>query len=170
MAIFTTSANIQWEPQAGALNYTVQYRRKNTLTYTTLGTFTASTATLSGLTSNTEYEWRVKANCSPYGSDVSFTTLAILALVRNNVHTNMASVKKMAVFPNPVHGDEITVATETEGGQVQIINYAGQVVINKVTNSPQEQINIAQLNNGLYIVKIRFQDGTVESNKLIISH
>jgi Secretion system C-terminal sorting domain/Fibronectin type III domain len=170
VAIFTTSANIEWEPQGGALDYTVQYRLKNTFTYTTLGVFTGNTATLSGLLPNTEYEWRVKANCSPYGSDVSFTTLASFALVRNNIQTNAASVKKMSVFPNPAQGDEINITTEIEGGQIQIINYAGQVVVNKVVNSPQDRIDIAQLNSGLYIVRMQFQDGSVESNKLIISH
>jgi Secretion system C-terminal sorting domain/Fibronectin type III domain len=171
VAIFSTSANIEWEPQGGAADYTVQYRLKNTFTYTTLGTFVGNAATLSGLSPNTEYEWRVKANCSPYGSDVSFTTTAAPMAYRVAVTPKKSVLtQKMSLYPNPAMNDEIQITTEMEGGQLQIMNNAGQIVLNKAINNKQENINISTLNNGLYIVKMQNATGATETVKLVVSH
>ncbi len=163
VAAFPTSANIAWEAQGGALDYTVQFRRKNTFTYTTLGTFTVATATLTGLTPGVEYEWRVKANCSPYGSDVSFTTPFTAFRAR------VAEPTAVAIFPNPVSASEFFIRSEADGARLSITNLAGQVLETRVLNIGQQTVNVAKLGNGLYFARLQYNDGSIQTAKFTIA-
>ena len=67
-----TSATVSWNAVSGANSYDVEYRATGTSTWSNLNTSSAS-ATLSGLIADTEYEFRVRANCSAGSSDFSST-------------------------------------------------------------------------------------------------
>jgi hypothetical protein len=163
----TTTASVEWELNPDAANYTVQYRRElGSSTYTTVGTFTGNAATITGLFPGVKYVWRVKANCSPYGSDVQFETLFALQAPRNNSGAASGNLK---VYPNPVIGNEIQLVGE-EGGQVTIMNIAGQVVLNQKLNNAQETLNVANLQNGLYIVHLKQVNGDSKMVKLQVAH
>ncbi|MBL0293990.1 MAG: fibronectin type III domain-containing protein [Saprospiraceae bacterium] len=64
--ISSTGATLNWAPAAGAQSYTVEYQVWGSGTWITASTTTNNSVTLIGLTSNTMYEWRVRANCN-YG-------------------------------------------------------------------------------------------------------
>jgi hypothetical protein len=68
-----TGATVSWGSVMGATGYTIQYKTSTASIWTTLTTTTTS-RTLSGLTSGTNYMWQVKANCSAYSAQSSFTT------------------------------------------------------------------------------------------------
>jgi Secretion system C-terminal sorting domain/Fibronectin type III domain len=167
VAVFPTSANIEWEPQGGALNYTVQYRVKVTQgAFTTLGTFTGSTATITGLSAGVEYEWRVKANCSPYGSEVSFTT----PFAFTGMTLMQAGAKAgLSAFPNPVKFDEFQLRSQIAGAQLSIINAAGQVVATQVLNDMQQTINVSSLQNGVYFLRVQSAKNAAQTLKLVIA-
>jgi hypothetical protein len=74
--ITTTTAILSWAAVAGASGYTVQYKVATASFWNTAGTSSTSAYNLSGLTASTNYNWRVKANCSDYGGIASFTTAA----------------------------------------------------------------------------------------------
>ena len=64
-SITETSATISWAPASGALNYDVDYKANTSSIWVNAATATTSTSVnLSGLTSNTLYDWRVRVNCS----------------------------------------------------------------------------------------------------------
>lgn len=77
--ITTTAATINWSAVTSANNYDVDYKTHDASTWTNAATATTSTSVnLSGLSSNTLYDWRVRANCSSGASDydtAQFTTL-----------------------------------------------------------------------------------------------
>lgn len=76
--ITSSSASISWAAVSGATAYNVQFRIVGSATWTT-GTVTAASASLSGLTAASNYEWQVQANCNGTLSSfvaASFTTLA----------------------------------------------------------------------------------------------
>ena len=64
--ISSTGVTLNWAPAAGAQSYTVEYQVWGSGTWITASTTTNNSVTLNGLTSNTMYEWRVRANCN-YG-------------------------------------------------------------------------------------------------------
>ena len=165
--VLSNSAQVSWEPQGGALNYTVQYRLTSSLTYITLGTVTGSSVTIPGLRAGREYVWRVKANCSPYGSDVQFSTPFSSGFTMGMPNNSANSVR---VFPNPVSADLVQVQTEGNGGQIFILNTAGQVVANEVITEGVQPIDVSRLNNGIYFVRVQDAAGKSQVQKLVVAH
>ena len=80
--ITTTTANLAWTAVANATSYAVEYKLNTAATWTVLNAAqTTTTASLTGLTAGTAYNWRVLANCTAgSGTYVSanFTTTAIV--------------------------------------------------------------------------------------------
>jgi Secretion system C-terminal sorting domain/Fibronectin type III domain len=169
LAVFPTSANVEWEAQGGALNYTVQYRLElGSSTYTTVGTFTTANATITGLTPGRQYVWRVKANCSPYGSDNQFSTPVARMASPNS--TNTVSAADVVIFPNPATADQVEIRTEAPGAQLLIMNLAGQVVSNVTMTDVQQTINVANFSNGVYLARVQFDNGVSKTVKLVVAH
>lgn len=75
--ITSSSATLNWNAVSGATQYTIEYKLSSVSTYTLLGTSVTNSASLSGLTANTEYNWRVSADCSPFSAPATFTTSAM---------------------------------------------------------------------------------------------
>ena len=64
-AITSNSAAVSWLAVSGALNYTMEYKPSASANWITAQPNTTSTsATLSGLSLSTLYDWRVRTNCS----------------------------------------------------------------------------------------------------------
>lgn len=71
-SVTTSSATVSWTAVSGAVSYDVDYKTNATSTWTSAVTGTTSTsANISGLSSSTLYDWRVRANCS--GNSSSYT-------------------------------------------------------------------------------------------------
>lgn len=80
-SITQTSANFDWDPVSGALNYSLQYRLAGgTWIDVPGGPWTETWHTITGLSPGTAYEWRVRSNCyngnySAWSYPAYFTTL-----------------------------------------------------------------------------------------------
>jgi len=78
-AVTATGATVSWTAVSGALSYDVDYKPNSSATWINAATGAASTSVnLSGLTSITLYDWRVRTNCSGGNSTYAtgqFTTL-----------------------------------------------------------------------------------------------
>jgi len=77
-------------------------------------------------------------------------------------------IEGFAVYPNPVEGKtfKITTASFTTKS-VQIFNVLGKKVFTKEVNGVNNDINVASLNAGIYILKV-VEEGKTASKKLII--
>ena len=74
--ITSTTARINWQAVADAVNYTIQYRVVGSTTWVTTST-TAATKPLTGLLAATNYEFQIQAQClipSAFSSLSTFTT------------------------------------------------------------------------------------------------
>ncbi|MBP6446444.1 MAG: T9SS type A sorting domain-containing protein, partial [Saprospiraceae bacterium] len=80
-SITPSSATVSWAAVSGASSYTVEYKINSASTWTTAAAATASlSATLSGLTASSLYDWRVRTNCTGSSSaftQAQFTTAAV---------------------------------------------------------------------------------------------
>ncbi|PSL42380.1 putative secreted protein (Por secretion system target) [Chitinophaga niastensis] len=64
-AVTATGATVSWTAVSGALSYDVDYKLNSSTTWINAASGTTSTSvSLSGLTSATLYDWRVRTNCS----------------------------------------------------------------------------------------------------------
>jgi len=79
--VTTTGATVSWTAVSGAVSYDVDYKAASSSTWINAATATtATTVNLSGLTSATLYDWRVRTNCSGGSSSYTaaqFTTLTV---------------------------------------------------------------------------------------------
>jgi len=81
-AVTTSSATVSWSSVNGALNYDVDYKLNTSSTWIPAAAGTTSlSVNLSGLTDNSLYDYRVRANCSNATgayAQAQFTTTAIV--------------------------------------------------------------------------------------------
>lgn len=79
-AVTSSGATVSWTAVSGALSYDVDYKLNSSSTWTNAATGTTATSVaLSGLTSATLYDWRVRATCSAGSSTYAtaqFTTIS----------------------------------------------------------------------------------------------
>ena len=92
--VTSSSANISWDSQASATSYDYQYREVGAASWTVVNTASTS-ATVSGLSSLTDYEFQVRAICpdetSAYSASSNFTTLDVDPPCTVSVPTGLTS-------------------------------------------------------------------------------
>ena len=104
-SITTSAATVSWTAVANAVSYAVDYKLNSSSTWTSFSTAqTGTTANLSGLSSGSLYDWRVRATCSAgTGNYVTaqFTTLvpcvAPAGLASSSITSSSATVSWAAV-------------------------------------------------------------------------
>lgn len=108
--ITQTTAKINWTAVSGAINYTVQFRLPGgTWSNLSGGPFTSTTVNVSGLSSNTTYEWRVATNCSngltsSWSGAVSFTTTGQVCATPGGAYTSNITQNTATLNWNAVPG------------------------------------------------------------------
>ncbi len=170
VAVLPTSAQIEWEAVGGALDYTVEYKLLLASTYTSAGTFTVANATLTGLTPGQEYVWRVKANCSPFGSDVQFSTPAAKPGAAANGRAAGIQTAGFSVFPNPAQGGTTSIRATEAGGLLQIMDATGRTVLTQNMNEPQETLDLSNLKNGVYFVRLQQANQRGATVRLVVAN
>lgn len=79
---------------------------------------------------------------------------------------NFNAIDGLALYPNPVSGNVLNITSATNGEMsVQIFDILGKQVIN--TSVLNNQVNVAPLNSGVYIVKIT-EAGKTATRKLVV--
>ena len=158
--ITTNAAKLNWAVLPGVF-YTVDYKATLSASWINVATaITTGTVSLINLSTATEYNWRVSANCSTTPitnySLATFTTNA-----RNNQITNLKNGYGIKISPNPVNGAAIIDYILSDNGMVsiQILNPQGQRVqtlLNTSKISGQYQLavtnQIDNLGKGVYFL------------------
>jgi hypothetical protein len=77
---------------------------------------------------------------------------------------------EVTIYPNPVSNELSVLSTTGQAiGKVEIISQNGKVLMTRNGSTISSPINVKNLPAGIYLVKISFQNGTVENRKVIIS-
>jgi hypothetical protein len=101
-SITSAGATLTWGAVTGASNYTLQYKKTTTSTWTTVSASTNS-YTLTGLSASSTYNWQVRTNCgttsSSYTVGSNFTTLTTCT---DNFESNntLSAAKTLTVNTN----------------------------------------------------------------------
>jgi len=75
--IGTTTATISWAAASGVFNYTMEIKQASSSSWISLGNTSSTIVNISGLTSATVYDWRIRTNCNTGSSSYvqsQFTT------------------------------------------------------------------------------------------------
>ena len=126
--ITSTTVKINWSAVASAEKYQIYYRPVGTTTWLKKSSVTTSKK-LTGLLSNTAYEYKVKTNCGALGSSafsplLTFTTLPLKQM-------DESQPGSIAIYPNPNNGKFTVVTNTLPDGEVfvSIIDIQGKICI-----------------------------------------
>ena len=143
------SPNYQWQQNSGSgfvnLTNTAPYSGVNTATMT----ITGITAAMSG------YQYRCAVANSWGCTDTS--QMASLTAT-NGVNNVLYNDPMVTVYPNPARKAVTITLPGKEGGDVQIINAVGQLIVEKAFTGASTQVELSSIPSGVYIIRIKYND------------
>lgn len=163
----STSARLSWSPVTGASNYTLQIRRKGTVTWFTLGTVAVTSVRIMGLTPNQPYEWRIKANCSIWTDPVPLQSPGFTYEPGN---APALSDEKVLAYPNPTTGMLLLdrgLRTETATGEAILYDATGRQVLRQTLQGEQASLDLGHLPAGVYHLQLWEMEQRVASQKVV---
>ncbi|MDQ3192709.1 MAG: T9SS type A sorting domain-containing protein [Bacteroidota bacterium] len=160
-----------WEPVQGASHYQFVLHRKNVSSFLRTDIIIQDTFyTVTGLTGNTDYEWRVKAfhpnsTCAPFSDKFYFKTAVDVGL-----QDLTAGIEIIELFPNPVKSGEIinfkinapVITVELMDLYGKKLKYSFYEEVNT-----QNQLQLPELKSGIYLLKFSTKDQSVYK-KLVV--
>ena len=87
----------------------------------------------------------------------------VMGLAYVSVDENTAQT--VSIYPNPAR-DQVSIMLESEA-QVSIFDMTGRMVSTMNMAAGQAQLNVSELENGMYFLNIRFADGTTAVSKFV---
>jgi hypothetical protein len=167
--ITSTSAKISWSASQGALKYQVQFKPASAATFTSKNT-TSTSINLNGLSSNTQYVWKVKATCSLRSSAFTalnnFTTLPAFAAASQTIN-EIEKQTGFTFYPNPAakNVNVIFNAAKQTVYSISIYDMQGRKLVSQLGVASLGENNftldIHALSSGTYLVKINYDDKTI---------
>ncbi len=116
--ISTTSANISWTNVGSNTDYYLSTKAASSATWSTDSLVTGNASTLTNLTPNTSYNWRVRTvDCTTYSTAQSFTTLNICA-IPNPSATAITTSSFTLTWPAIASATSYNVQTRLAGSSV----------------------------------------------------
>ena len=139
-------------------NATLYANSNQTVNYTWSNGSTAESITLTNVQANTEVSLNGKNVSTGCESTSHVTIMANLAI--DGVNDEM-----LQIYPNPTTA-QININSTESLKNVSIFNLMGQQVINAGTANV---IDLGNLNNGSYVVRIEMNNGTVATRTVVLS-
>ncbi len=178
--ITNSSAVLSWTAVSGALSYNLQWKKAYSSSWTTVSGLTTNSYNLTGLSSRTDYQFRVQAICSSgsgaYSSPASFKTSGSYSYRLSYIESSntISNTIDFKLYQNPA-GDNLTFEfTGVSNGNVKVNVYdlLGKKVM-AIVNPSVKGLNIFKLNTsklgtGFYIFEIE-NNGQRQHRKFLIS-
>ena len=83
------------------------------------------------------------------------------------ISVNDITAKNITVRPNPATNNFTVELDDDSQAQVQLFNLVGQAVYNAQTNNQTVNVNVSNLNSGVYMLKVT-QNGKVYTSKVLV--
>jgi hypothetical protein len=98
----------------------------------------------------------------------NFDNCRTINIIRSNNSTGISEINqnKISIAPNP-SSSEINIQSDELISQINIYSTQGNIVYSEQLNSKQSSVSISDLNEGLYIVQVKFLDGKTTNKKII---
>lgn len=164
-----SSAKLNWNAVPNALQYQINYKKTTETTWKTKKVSGTKTyTTLSGLTCNTAYKWKIKTICDTVGPDVmsSFSAVQLFnsapcPLAKDvNISSIMQEEHCKNIYPNPTNGKLMLDFnySDPEWVQCMIFDLSGKLVFSYRIFVDDENLlhplDIRLLENGFYLLQI----------------
>ena len=114
----------------------------------------------------TDYAVKIVSVSNPSIFDISDLTFSIiLSGAKSAIANEELSNSELTIYPNPAI-DYLTIASNSAIGHIMVFNSLGQIVLNSNTQTNQFQLNINDLTQGIYYVRID-NEGTTTTRKIL---
>ncbi len=145
-----TNLLLDWSDISGASMYEYYYDTDINFTNPTHAIVTVSQVTITGLSNNTSYFWKVRSSdgaiYSPYSAIWSFTTETGVGIEENETN--------ILLYPNPANENATLQFGNAAERTIRVISPTGQVVREISTNEAHFNLDLSGMNSGLYMVII----------------
>ncbi|MBS1586122.1 MAG: T9SS type A sorting domain-containing protein [Bacteroidetes bacterium] len=75
----------------------------------------------------------------------------------------------ISISPNPA-SNSLTITASQKLSAISLSNILGQVMLTNITDNNTENVDVSSLPDGLYILKTRLSDGTIQKTNLAVYH
>ena len=77
---------------------------------------------------------------------------------------------EVEIYPNPLTGGRLSVNCDDPVKSIQVLNITGKIVFNEeyLTGTYSAVLDLNNLEKGLYLVRINFNDKTVHTEKVMV--
>jgi len=162
-------ATISWSATTNNLSYEVEYREMTQANWTSLST-TNTNFQITNLQAATAYEARIKTICSDslssdYSNVINFNTDWTV-----NTQALPTDIENVIIFPNPFKNNifiNINTST-TQAVQIEVFDLSGKLLLTQIDNITNGEnkinLNTANLNTGMYILKIKTKKGMITNS------
>ena len=124
------------------------------------------TATISGLTAETSYEYKAFATTESgtvEGEVMSFTTLA-----NSGLNTAEGAVATMTVYPNPASERAIVAVSGVESGaKIVVSDMQGRIILTDTMAADTYELSVENLASGVYYIRV-IDGASIHTQKLIV--
>ncbi|WMX17409.1 fibronectin type III domain-containing protein [Aureispira sp. CCB-E] len=151
------SIQLVWDSISNTSNYQIKYSTSSNFTTGVQDvTATQLNTTLSNLSGNTTYYWKVRgrnnAGQSPWSTVWSFTTEPVTTEV------SKFELQGAMIYPNPV-GKNLYLKVEKDATyQVKVFNLEGRIMFHDELNGTQAMYDVTSLVRGVYFIEIVHKD------------
>ena len=130
-----TSAVINWSGNSCAYQYRLQYRKQGTTAWITKYIAVPTlTKTITGLTANSVYEFRMRSDCNSTGTiNSGYTTVQIFTTALRMEETENKVFTPLYIVPNPCSACELV--GDAEPGEIIITDITGRIIPVSFTKS-----------------------------------
>lgn len=104
-----------------------------------------------------------KTQCKSVTIDVITVTVSPVGI--NELTINNA----ITLLPNPTNGI-VTINSKFEIQQVDIINLAGEILLQENVNDKTHQLQLQNFADGIYFVKVSYPNGLSTTKKIVVNH
>jgi PKD repeat protein len=154
-----SSALISWSAQPCAVSYRLQYKKSGTTTWTTINPIPSASYSITGLSANTTYEYRIRTNCSSTNSSyTSILTFTTSSTIRMTEEVNEI-IRAGFIYPNPTSGIFSVNLTMEENNTIELSLYSvyGQLIwsdTQTIQGDRKLDYDIGTLAQGIYLLLV----------------
>ncbi len=162
----TTSTVIYWSAYPDDIKYRVKYKSKDFVNAWTEVTLNPTSYTATGLMANTNYKYKLKTKCSNgwtnWSSNFTFSTPPSFS---SDIMSRKAATD-IQVFPNPA-SYFVELSLQKEATLISICDLNGKVLKEIIPISTTERIDIQNWSTGMYLLSVRYDDGTITTKHFV---
>ncbi|MBL7771808.1 MAG: fibronectin type III domain-containing protein [Chitinophagaceae bacterium] len=169
------SAKLNWTAVPGVAFYTVRWKAVSASTWSS-ATSTIPSKVVTGLTTNTNYEFQVRSHCGSsagaYSASSTFTTASSKTNASSVVYNEVGGMD-LKVYPNPTSGEfTIEFKADRDGeATIKVLDLSGRVVkqIQTVVTDDVNvvSLNISELTSGMYQIQVENEGSLKTVSKIL---